>query len=118
MTLIPHGSLPSWTVYGVDPRGGSRVGPARVLREMKLDRGLPYGVNQYRMKLVAGFPPPEACQRCGVVILIDARDQGEAIGAGAWETYSYGGIQRQLAVERGGRREATETYVAGEDWEI
>src|SRR5690554_5687912 len=37
MTWIPHGSFPL-SVYGVDPRGGSRVGPVRVLREMRPDR--------------------------------------------------------------------------------
>lgn len=90
----------------------------RVLRETKPDRGLPYGVNQYRMQWAAGFPLPEVCERLGGVISIDVWDQGEAIGVGAWETYSCGGIRPQVAGERGGCREATETYVAGEGWEI
>jgi hypothetical protein len=114
MTLIPHGSFPS-SVYGVDPRGGSRVEPVRVLREMKSDRGLPYGANQYRIKLAAGSPLSEVCGGLGVVISTGVQVQGEAIGGGAWETYSYGEIRSRLADEKGGYREATETYVGEED---
>jgi hypothetical protein len=82
---------------------------------MKPYRGLPYGANQYRMKWAADFPLSEVCGGFGVVISTDVQVQGEAIGGGAWETYSYGGIRPRLADEKGGYREATETYVGGED---
>jgi hypothetical protein len=67
------------------------------------------------MKLAAGSPLPEVCGGLGVVISTGVQVQGEAIGGGAWETYSCGEIRLRLVDEKGGYREATETYVGVAD---
>jgi hypothetical protein len=57
------------------------------------------------------LPRREACEGCGGVISIGVWDPGEAVGADASETDSYGRARSRLALDGAGCHEATETYV-------